>query len=422
MSDGDLMEELDERGLLADCTDEPALRDRLSAGPTRFYVGFDPTAASLHVGSLIPLTVARLVARHGHEPVLLLGGATGMIGDPSGRSDERNMLDDATLDRNLEGLRAQLQWLLREAGQDVAVVDNREWLGRMSAMELLRDVGRHFPINAMLARDSVKLRRDSESGMSFTEFSYQLLQAFDFWWLRRHLGVEVQVGGSDQWGNITAGIDFMRRRDGSVGWGLVWPLLSKADGTKFGKSAGGNVWLDSALTSPFAFWQFWFNTDDRDVEQHLLRFSVRSVTELRAVMAEHRAHPERRLAQRALANDVTEWVHGEEVASSAEAAARILFGRSGPLSDRALDLLEQEVGGIRRSRDQLVGTPLVEMAVEGGLCSSLADARRLAAGGGLRIGEEQADPARCLGAEDLGPQGWTLLRRGRKEWLLVRAV
>jgi len=411
-----LWEDLSRRGLVADCSDPDALRRRLEAGPTGFYVGFDPTADSLHVGSLLPMAVARRVIAHGHRAVLLVGGATGMIGDPSGRSQGRVMLDQTVLDANCVALRAQL---VRLVGAEADVVDNRDWLGNMTALELLRDVGRHFPLNAMLARESVKARRDS--GLSFTELAYQLLQAFDFWWLRTQRGVEVQLGGSDQWGNITAGIDFMRRKDNSAGFGLVWPLLTKADGTKFGKSADGNVWLDGRLTSPFKFWQFWFNTDDTDIEDTLLRFSLLHVDDIATLTARHQADPARRLAQRALANELTAWVHGETLAASAEAAATALFGH-GALDPDALDLVEAEIGALRLPRSDLIGTPIVELAVRGRLCNSLSEARRLAAAGGLHLADTPTQTDRTLTTEDLNPPGWALIRKGRKAWLLVRAT
>jgi len=408
--------DLDRRGLVAACSDTETLRRRLREGPTGFYVGFDPTADSLHVGSLLPMAVARRVLAHGHRAVLLVGGATGMIGDPSGRSQGRVMLEAPVLNANCAALRAQLGSLVGEAA---VVVDNRDWLANMSALDLLGDVGRHFPVNAMLARESVKARRDV--GLSFTEFSYQVLQAYDFWWLRLHLGVEVQLGGSDQWGNITAGIDFMRRKDASTGWGLVWPLLTKADGTKFGKTAEGNVWLDARLTSPFAFWLFWFNTDDADVEASLLRFSSQDPDDIAALAARHRAEPARHLAQRVLANELTSWVHGPGLAASAQAAAGALFS-DGPLDAGALDLVESEIGALRLRRSDLLGAAITTLAVKGGLCASLAEARRVAAAGGLHLGGTAVPPTRTLAPEDLHQPGWALVRKGRKAWLLLRAT
>jgi tyrosyl-tRNA synthetase len=421
MANDALLSELETRGLLSACTDEGALGARLRRGPVRCYVGFDPTAASLHVGSLMPLAVQRLVQRHGHVPVLLVGGATGMIGDPSGRSQERNMLDAEELDRNRAALRAQMERLLPSASGDTLVVDNRDWLADLSLLEFLRDVGRHASINVMLGRDSVKLRRESDAGLSFTEFTYQLLQAFDFWWLRTHLEVELQIGGTDQWGNITAGLDLMRRRGSGPGWGLVWPLLTKADGSKFGKTASGNVWLDAGLTSVFAFWQFWFNTTDADLETMLLRFCGEPVEVIRHTLERQRADPAGRLGQRLLANDVTTWVHGAAAARNAERAAGALFG-SELIDGEVLAMIEREIDGVRLPRGEIVGRPIVELAVRAGLCRSLNAARRLAAGGGLHVGDVAVAPGATIVEAHFGGTDALLLRQGRKQWRLVLAV
>ncbi len=417
-----LLDELQSRGLLSDCTDLAGLDDRLRQGPLRVYVGFDPTAPSLHVGSLMPLFVARLVRAHGHVPVLLVGGATGMIGDPTGRSDERNFLTEPELDANRAGLREQM---CRLVGTDdpvgVEVVDNRSWLGPIGLLEFLRDVGCHFRVGDMLARDSVRSRLDAESGLSFTELSYQLLQAFDFWWLHENAVVEAQMGGSDQWGNITAGVEFMRKRSGARGFGLVWPLLTKADGSKFGKSQSGNVWLDADRTRPFDFWQFWFNTDDDDVETMLLQFSPRSVVAIEQLMVEHRTDPGARSAQRALAEDVTSWVHGAQAAAEVERAAALLFSPE-PLSEADARAVASQAGSIDRHRDDLLGVPVIELAVDAGLCSSLGDARRVAAGGGIRLGRRVVSVDDRIEPRDLDPGGATRLARGRRSVALIRAL
>jgi tyrosyl-tRNA synthetase len=417
-----LLRELEVRGFIFDCTDLDGLSRRLDEGPTRVYVGFDPTADSLHVGSLMPLFAARLLQQHGHVPVLLIGGATGMIGDPSGRSAERNLLDDAQLDANRTGLQAQITTLVPPVNGEVLVVDNRDWIGPMTAIELLRDAGRHFSVGSMLAKESVKLRRDAESGITFTEFAYQVLQAFDFWWLRTNLDVEVQIGGSDQWGNITAGTEFMRRKDGSSGFGLVWPLLKKADGTKFGKTADGNVWLDARRTSPFDFWQFWFNTDDADVETMLLRFASLSPASIDDLMEQHRQEPAARRAQRVLADNVTAWVHGVPTARAVACAADVVFGHgTESLDAESLDAVEQHMGALRMAEADLIGLDVGELAVRAGLCSSNGDARRLISGGGLRLGEVAVASGRTIEPADVAP-GWFLLRKGRRTPALVRVA
>ncbi len=417
-----LLAELSARGLIADCTDLSGLSERLDRGPCRMYVGFDPTADSLHVGSLMPLAVARIAQRHGHVPVLLVGGATGMIGDPSGRSTERNLLTDEQLDSNRESLQAQITSLVPPTEGEVLVVDNRDWIGDLTAIELLRDVGRHFPINTMLAKDSVRLRRDSDSGLTFTEFAYQLLQAFDFWWLRTNLDVELQIGGSDQWGNITAGLDFMRRVDGSRGWGLTWPLLAKADGSKFGKSADGNVWLDGRETSVFDFWQFWVNTGDADVETMLRRFTSLSSEETGDLLAVHRTRPELRGAQRKLADHVTAWVHGSDSATEAAHVADVVFGGACHLDAWNLELVEEQIGATRIDHRELIGTAVVELAVRAGLCGSKSEARRLARGGGLRLAEVPVDEHRVIGAADVVGRRRLLLRQGQRSLAIVRVL
>jgi len=422
MPDNGLLDELEQRGFLADCTDRATLAARLREGPTKIFVGFDPTASSLHVGSLMPLFVQRMVRHHGHLPVLLVGGATGLIGDPSGRSDSRPVLDNATIDHNRACLRAQMIRLVGVDGNEPILVDNRDWLAHLSFIDFLRDIAPHFSVNAMLARDSVKLRRDADVGLSLTEFTYQVLQAFDFWWLQTNLDVEVQVGGSDQWGNITAGLDFMRRRGRHQGWGLVWPLLTKADGTKFGKTASGNVWLSSERTSPFEFWQFWFGVEDADVNSMLLRFCNLPVAQIQELVARHRAHPHKREAQRVLANAVTTWVHGHELAASAEAAASILFRPGATLNGASLDLVERELGSLRIPRHDLLGISVVDLAVRGGLCSSRGEARRVAQAAGLQMGGDRVDAARTVVFEDICDPGWIMLCRGPKRRLLVRAT
>src|SRR5262249_57088 len=306
----DIFPELRERGLVHDVTDEEGLRARLAAGPITFYCGYDPTAVSLHAGNLVPLSVATRLARAGHRFLALVGGATGMVGDPSGRKSERQLLDDVTLAKNMAALPPPLPRFLTA---DAVMVDNADWFREVGFLAFLRDVGKHITVNYMLAKESVRARlEDREQGISYTEFSYMLLQGYDFAHLARAMACELQIGGADQWGNITCGMGLHRRRGGTaLGWGLVAPLLLTAAGTKFGKSEKGrNVWLDPELTSPFDFYQYWFNASDDDVEKYLKMFTFLSLDEIAAVMAEHDPDRARRIAQRRLAAEVTTWVHG----------------------------------------------------------------------------------------------------------------
>jgi len=324
----DILDDLAARGLLHDSTDLDQLRTRLGSGPVTVYAGFDPTADSLHVGNLVPLLLLRRFQLAGHRPVALAGGATGMIGDPGGRSSERNLLDAATLDTNLAAIVGQLERLLdfTSGPTSARLVDNREWTEPIGVLEFLRDVGKHVTVNAMLAKESVRSRVESEAGISYTEFSYMLLQANDYRHLHETLDVELQVGGSDQWGNITAGIDLIRRTTGTHVHGLTVPLVTRADGQKFGKSADGAVWLSAERTTPYAFFQYFVNVDDRDVERFLLQLTLLGVDEIASVMSEHVADPGRRAAQRRLAQEVTALVHGAEIAAQA-ASASTGFGR-----------------------------------------------------------------------------------------------
>ncbi|MFZ1489422.1 MAG: tyrosine--tRNA ligase, partial [Ilumatobacteraceae bacterium] len=306
----DLLADLRARGLIHDSTDLTALAERLATGPIAVYVGFDPTADSLHAGNLLGQVMLRRFQLAGHVPVVLAGGATGMVGDPGGRSEERNLLDTATLEHNVACVKRQLERILdfSPGPTQARLVDNAAWTAPMSVLEFLRDVGKYVTVNQMVAKESVRARMESEHGISYTEFSYMLLQANDFRHLCEHEGVEMQMGGSDQWGNITAGIDLIRRRLGRSAYGLTWPLLARSDGAKMGKSAAGALWLDAAKTSPYRFHQHWVQVPDDDVERHLLQLTLRPVAEVAELVDAHRGAPEQRLAQRALADDVTELV------------------------------------------------------------------------------------------------------------------
>ncbi|MEY3684970.1 MAG: hypothetical protein RLZZ394_801, partial [Actinomycetota bacterium] len=324
-----LWDELIWRGSIAQTTDESALREELNRGGLSFYVGFDPTAPSLHIGNLAIMVVMRRLQLAGHRPIPLVGGATGLVGDPSGRNSERTLNEEAVVASWVERIRVQLSGFLDfEKGTNKAfLANNLDWTAPLSALNFLRDIGKHFSVNQMLSKDSVSSRLES-GGISYTEFSYQVLQAFDFLELFRREGCLLQMGGSDQWGNIVAGVDLIRRVEGKSAHALTIPLLVKADGTKFGKTASGSIWLDPSMTSPYAFFQFFLNTDDRDLIALLKSYSFKSPQELEELFKEHEANPGARKAHRALAHEVTSYIHGEEVAGRVEQAARALFGQA----------------------------------------------------------------------------------------------
>ena len=407
---GDLLAELEWRGIVHATT--PGLAARLANGRTiSGYIGFDPSAPSLHVGHLVPIFGLLRLQHHGGRPVALVGGATGMIGDPSGRSSERNLLDRDTIEANVAGIRGQLERFLdfgTDAGPTAAVMaNNLDWLGEVRMLDFLRDVGKHFTIPYMLAKDSVQVRL--ERGLSFTEFSYMLLQSADFEHLHRTLGVELQMGGADQWGNITAGLELIRRRAGLDGegtgeggaddpaHGLAYKLLLSPSGTKFGKSESGeSIWLDPARTSPFAFYQYWLNTDDRDIGTYLRWFTELSRVEIEGLEAELVARPEGRAAQRALARDITLRTHGADALAQAEDATDVAFSRKPATNEGALAMLHQSGLGFDISPGWLDGS-LVALLVQAGLFPSLGEARRLISGGGLSVNYERVtDPAAAV--------------------------
>ncbi|MGZ4705634.1 MAG: tyrosine--tRNA ligase [Acidimicrobiales bacterium] len=418
-----ILDDLAARGLIHDHTDLDALRERLAQGVTTVYAGFDPTAESLHIGNLVPLLVLRRFQDAGHRPIALAGGATGMIGDPSGRSDERALLDDATLDAHLAGITPQLARLLDfSAGPTQAtLVDNREWTSPMSALEFLRDVGKHVTVNAMLAKESVRSRLEGEAGISYTEFSYMLLQANDFCWLHEHRDCEVQLGGSDQWGNITAGIDLIRRRRGARAHGLTFPLIMRADGAKFGKTAGGAVWLSAERTSPYAFYQYWINVDDRDAERFLLQLTLLPVTTVHEIMAAHAEAPHLREAQRRLAHEVTVLVHGEEAAGDAASASRLLFGGDpAEAAEASFAMLELELPtGPLAAADLATGMAAVDLAVATGLVTSRSDAGRALTAGELHVNGRRLEPGAEVSSADLLHDRYLLVRRGKKRYELL---
>jgi tyrosyl-tRNA synthetase len=421
----DMLDDLGARGLVHDSTDRAVLARRLAEPPVTVYCGFDPTADSLHVGNLLGILVLRRLQLAGHRPIALAGGATGMIGDPGGRSEERNLLEADVLGANLAAITAQLGRLLdfKTEPSPALLVDNAAWTAELTLLAFLRDVGKHVTVNQMLAKESVRARVESTSGISFTEFSYMLIQAHDYLWLHEHEGCDLQIGGSDQWGNITAGVDLVRRRTGHRVHGLTWPLLTKADGTKFGKSAGGNIWLDPGRTSPYAFYQHWMQVDDADVHRLLLQLTLLSVGEANAVAAAHAEAPERRDGQRRLAFEVTALIHGPDQAVAAQAATEVLFGRhEGPVPEGAFRALEGEVTTSVMERRLLEqGIEVEELLVTTGLSPSRSDARRQLAQGAVYVNGRRCDGSDAdVTTADLYHRRWVLLRRGKREHRLLR--
>jgi tyrosyl-tRNA synthetase len=409
----DLLQTLTARGFVQDLT--PGLDERLRAGRITGYIGFDPTAASLHVGSLVPVMGLAWLQRFGHTPIALVGGGTGLVGDPSGKRKERPVLAPDEIDRNAQALGRQLARFLAFEGANAARLrNNADWLRTLRLIDFLRDSGKHFTVGYMLQKESVRSRL--ETGISFTEFSYMVIQAHDFWHLNRTDECELQMGGSDQWGNITAGIELVARREGRQVHGLVFPLITTATGTKFGKSEAGNVWLDPARTSPYQFYQFWVNTDDRDVERYLKLFTFLRLDRIEAALAEHAADPGQRVAQRLLAREVTATVHGEAAAEQAVATTSAMFGGGGGDFSRA-ELPERVV-----SRAGLPGEiPIVDLLVASGLASSKGEARRGIQGRGFYLNDQAIDTVDLtLGDDDLqGPSDrrFVILRKGKKNYV-----
>jgi tyrosyl-tRNA synthetase len=416
----DLIDDLNARGLVHDSTDLEFLRSRLDERSIGVYVGFDPTSDSLHVGHLMGQLGLRRFQLAGHRPFPLAGGATGMVGDPSGRSEERNLLTRDELQYNVDCIKRQLERILDfEPGPYGAMlVDNADWTAGTSVLDFLRDVGKHITVNQMLAKESVKNRLAGEVGISFTEFSYMLLQANDFRHLHAEHGVEMQMGGSDQWGNITAGIDLIRKSTGKAAHGLTWPLLLKSDGTKFGKTASGAVWLDPDKTSPYQFRQFWIQADDAAVVDHLLRFSTRPLDEVRAIIDAHCAAPHLRHGQRSLANELTELVHGREAARAADEAADVLFGGDPTLaSAAALAAVAREVPSSTRASGDL--DDVVGLLVSVGLGSSKGDVRRGLEGRGYQCNGVVLDASSQLSSHARLHGRYLLLQRGKKSHHLL---
>lgn len=432
---GDALAVLRARGFVQDVTDEAGLAAALVAGPVTYYVGFDPTAPSLHAGNLVGMMAMAWLQRHGHRPIALAGGATGRIGDPSGRDTEREVLDEATIDRHLAGIRSQLGLVLElsEGGEAPSaahggglLVDNHDWTAPVSVLDFLREVGVHASVNQMIARESVRRRlEEREQGLTYAEFSYQLLQAFDFAHLHERYGCVLQGGGSDQWGNIVAGIDLIRRRGGGPAFGLVWPLLTTADGSKFGKSAGNAIWLDPELTSPYAYYQYWLNVADADVVRFLKLFTFLGLERIAELERELHRDPSARVAHRELAREATRIIHGDAGVLAAEGATAVLFGEApfAELTDEVLAAAFEEAPSVTLERARLEGegVGLLEAMTAVGLTRTNAEARRLVQQGAVRLNNARIDdPQYRLGPGDLASASTAVLRSGKKRYGLVR--
>jgi tyrosyl-tRNA synthetase len=417
----DLFGELEWRGLIYDSTD--GIRDVLAREKVTGYIGFDPTAASLHVGSLLVMMGLAHLQRQGHSPIAVVGGGTGLIGDPSGKSVERLLMSTEQVETNVAGIRAQLARFLdfETKVAPARLVNNAEWLTKLTAVDFMRDVGKHFTVNAMLAKESVRRRIESEDGITYTEFSYSLLQAYDYLELYDRFGCTLQMGGSDQWGNITAGMDLIRRLRAGKAHGLVMPLITTASGTKFGKTETGTIWLDPVLTTPFQFYQFWLQTEDRDVVRYLKFFTfldAPAIAELEKSLAEA---PEARTAQRALARDVTRRVHGEDALADAEAAAHALFAER--ISSLTARQVEQALVGVPSATVARAeeGWPIVDLLAISGVTKSKSEATRLIRGGGLSVNDQRVMDEKARVTAEQAIEGWLfVLRKGKRDYFLVR--
>jgi tyrosyl-tRNA synthetase len=421
-----LIKELSWRGLIQDIM--PGTEEQLNKEVTTGYIGFDPTSDSLHIGSLVPILLLIHLQKAGHKPVALVGGATGMIGDPTGKSDERNLLSEQELQKNLEGIKRQLSKFIDFNGNaptSAVIVNNYDWFKGMSFIEFLRDTGKHITVNYMMAKDSVKKRIEGETGISYTEFAYQLMQGYDYYWLYKNLNCKLQMGGSDQWGNITTGTELIRRKAGGDAFGLVCPLIRKADGGKFGKTEKGNVWLDPEKTSPYQFYQFWLNSSDEDTEQWIRIFTFLKQEEIEALVQKHKADPGARVLQKALARELTIFVHGkDEYKKAIETTEKLFANMTAPaesLSEEDLRGME----GIIKSNIQaelILQKDLVTLLVECKIFPSKGEARKMIQQGGLSVNRHKiVDPSLKIGTDNLLHNKYLLVQKGKKNYYLIEA-
>ncbi len=410
----------------------PGTEEQLNKEMTSAYIGFDPTADSLHIGSLVPILLLIHLQKAGHKPFALIGGATGMVGDPSFKAEERKMLDEATLQKNLAGIRAQLEKFLDfdpSRSNAAEIVNNYDWFKNISFLDFIRDVGKHITVNYMMSKDSVKKRIEGDSGISFTEFTYQLIQGYDFYWLNQHKNCKLQMGGSDQWGNITTGTELIRRMCGGEAFAFTCPLLTKADGGKFGKSEKGNVWLDPEKTSPYQFYQFWLNASDEDAAKWIRIFTFLPKADIESLLQEHQAAPHLRLLQKKLAEEITSLVHGKDAYEFAVKTSDILFGNVTTEVIRSLteEQLLQVMEGVPQHEFPMerIGdsTDVVTLLAETGIFPSKGEARKMVQSGGVSINKEKI-PAIDFkpGTEQLLHNRYLLIQKGKKNYYLVKAV
>jgi tyrosyl-tRNA synthetase len=421
-----IIEELRWRGMLQDIM--PGTEEQLSREMTSGYIGFDPTADSLHIGSLVPILLLVHLQKAGHKPVALVGGATGMVGDPSGKSEERNLLDEKTLQQNLAGIRKQLEKYLdfsQGLPNAAVMVNNFDWFRDMHFLDFIRDIGKHITVNYMMAKDSVRKRLDGTSGMSFTEFSYQLVQGYDFYWLYKNLDCKLQMGGSDQWGNITTGTELIRRKSGGDAFAFTCPLLTKSDGGKFGKTEKGNIWLDPAKTSPYQFYQFWLNATDTDAEKWIKIFTFLNPGEIQFLVDSHKENPAARVIQKSLAKEVTIFIHGQAEFENAFATTEKLFHQSGEIesmSEEDLHALEGIIKSDFPSSEISQGVDLVRFLAESGILPSKGEARKMIQNGGISINRTKVDNIQfIIRADLLLHEKYILVQKGKKNFYLVEA-
>lgn len=424
----DLLKELDWRGMIHDQV--PGTADQFKKEMTTAYIGFDPTAESLHIGSLVPILLLVHLQKAGHKPIALVGGATGMVGDPSGKSEERNLLDEAQLQKNLDGIKKQLSRFLdfdASKANAAEMVNNYDWFKDISFIDFLRDVGKHVTVNKMMSMDSVKKRFELGSGISYTEFAYQLMQGYDFYWLFQNKHCKVQMGGSDQWGNILTGTELIRRKAGGDAFAFTCPLITKSDGTKFGKTEKGNVWLDANRTSSYEFYQFWLNATDADAEKWIKIFTFLPAPEIEQLLAKHLENPGARELQKRLAKEVTTFVHGDdEYRKAIETTDKLFANQSAPAETLSIEDLESMEGVVKfnyESQKVKSGVDVVTFLAESGIFPSKGEARKMVQNGGVSINRNKvSDVSMTLSEDLLLHKKYLLIQKGKKNYYLVQAI